>query len=93
MAAAVVAATVQVIDPSHGALTVDNNLRIASISIAAYEYVVLTVLLIFVMTYTLPVISLPFLLNIGYTKPQADVGRKLHVRMRRLHSNRNRAPE
>ncbi len=40
MAIGVVEATATAVSPSAGALAADNNLRVASLTIAAYEYVV-----------------------------------------------------
>ena len=61
---------------SSGAL-VSTNCRIASLSIAAYEYVIKSHLLPVVVTYVRPVISSLSLPKFGYTGPQVHVGKKV----------------
>jgi hypothetical protein len=70
------------IDPNHGALKAADYLRVASMAIAAYEYVVGIVFLTVVVTYPLPVISSPSLPNFGYTRLQVHVGKTFDVRIR-----------
>jgi len=55
-------------------LTAANNLRIASISVAAYEFVASSCLLTLLVTFIRPVISRLSLPNSGYTRLQVGAG-------------------
>jgi len=81
VAMGVVAAATQAVDPSTGALTAANNLRIVSIAILGYEYVARTVMLTLLLTHTRPVISSHFPSSTSYTRQQGDVGKKDGARM------------
>ena len=76
VAMGVVAAAPQAVNPSMGALTAANNLRIVSIAILGYEYVARTLLLTLLVTHTRPVISSHSPSSTGYTRQQGDVGKK-----------------
>jgi hypothetical protein len=69
--------------PRSGALTTAAYLRIASLAIAAYEYVVSHVLVTFVITQSQPVFSSPSRQNIVCTSPLIEGGRKLRTSSRR----------
>ena len=56
-------------------LTAANNLRIASISVAAYEFVASSFLLILFVTFIWPVFSPRSLPNTGYTRLQVGAGK------------------
>ena len=58
-------------------LTAANNLRIASISVAAYEFVASSFLLTLLVTFIRPVFSLPSLPNSGYTRLQVGEGKEV----------------
>jgi hypothetical protein len=75
----VIAATVQTIAPSAGALAVANNLRIASLSIAAYEYVFFLPLM---------VISSTFLVVMAYLRPSYFLTLPSEIRLYRTASRR-----
>ena len=66
------------INPASGALAVDNNLRIASLSIAVYEYVTIQVNVSATPHSDLlaAAISSLSLLKFGYTRLRVDVGKK-----------------
>lgn len=66
MGIGVVEAAATTIYPSVGALAADNNLRVASLTMAAYEYVVDRRSRPFVGTHIHLVISSPSLQNTGY---------------------------
>ena len=68
-------ATATNIDPSQGALAVANNLRIASLTIAAYEYVASYASLT-LHSDLWPVSSSHSLLKFAYTRLRVDVGEK-----------------
>src|SRR5260221_4792808 len=70
-----------------GALAWANNLRIASMTLLAYEYVVRCVLLALLRTYIRPVISSHSPPNCGCTRRQPDVGKKADARVRRSRFN------
>ena len=75
MAVGAVEAASVTIYPSAGALAADNNLRIASLTMAAYEYVVDWRSRPFVGTHTIRiVISSPSLQNTGYISPAITEG-------------------
>lgn len=82
-------ASTQTINPNQGALDAANNLRIASMTILAYEYVVLCVLLVLLGTYIRPVISSHSLPNSGCTRRQIDVGEEADAGVRRSRFNLN----
>jgi hypothetical protein len=67
---------------SDGAITVATNLRIASLSIAAYEYVA-SISLPLVVTHTWPAISSPSLWNIGCIDPPIEAGKKTDATLQR----------
>jgi hypothetical protein len=71
---------------SSSAITAANNLRIASIAIAAYEYVTSGPLLnrTLIAFYIRPVIFSLSLPNSGYTKLQVDVGKKVVAQNARI---------
>jgi len=71
------------IGPNHGALKAADYLRVASMAIAAYEYVVCKVSMTVIVTYPRPVISSLSLLNFGYTRLQVHVGKTVDVRILR----------
>ena len=77
------------ISPSQGALSADAYLRIASLSIAAYEYVASCVSLPFMMTHLQQVISSPSLRNIGCTPILIERGKKVNAGLRRSSLNSN----
>ena len=79
-----VLATGTTISPSQEALSADAYLRIASLSIAAYEYVANCVSLPVIMTHLRQVISSPSLRNIGCTPLLIEKGIKINVCSRRL---------
>jgi len=62
---------------SDNGLTTATNLRIASLSIAAYEYVYSCVSPPISMIHIWPAISLPSLWNIGCTGPPIEAGKKV----------------
>ena len=62
---------------SQGGLVAANNLRIASIAIAAYEYVAGSCLLTVIVTSARSVISLLYLPRFDYTRLQVHVGKKV----------------
>ena len=82
-------ASTPTINPNQGALSWANNLRIASLTILAYEYVVRCIFLALLRTYIRPVISSHSLPNSGFTKQQVDAGKEAHARLRRSRFNRN----
>jgi hypothetical protein len=55
------------INASQGAITTATSMRVAPMSVAAYEYAVKCISLSVVVTHVLPAISLPSLWNIGCT--------------------------
>jgi hypothetical protein len=69
-------ATITNINPSQGAVTAATSIRIASMSIAAYEYAANCISLSIIITHVLPAISLPFHWNIGYTSLLINLGKK-----------------
>ena len=70
------------------ALAWANNLRVASMTLLVYEYVVRCVLLALLRTYICPVISSHSPPNCGCTRRQVDVGRRADPRVR-TRFNRN----
>jgi hypothetical protein len=58
-------------------LTAANNLRIASISVAAYEFVISRFLLTLLVTFIWPVFSPRSLPNTGYTSLQVGAGKEV----------------
>ena len=82
-------ASTPTINPNQGALSWANNLRIASLTMLTYEYVVRCIFLALLRTYIRPVISSHSLPNSGFTKQQVDAGKEAHARLRRSRFNRN----
>jgi hypothetical protein len=72
------------IGPNRGALTTADYLRVASMAIAAYEYVVRKVLMTAIVTYPRPVISSLSPPNFGYTRLQVHVGKTADVQVTRI---------
>jgi hypothetical protein len=69
------------IGPNQGALTAADHLRVASMAVAAYEYVVHKVSMTVIVTYPRPVISSLSLPNFGCTRLQAHVGKTIDARI------------
>jgi hypothetical protein len=69
-------ATITNINPSQGAIRTATSIRIASMSIAAYEYAANYISLSIIITHVLPAISLPSHWSIGYTSLLINLGKK-----------------
>ena len=91
MDAPVVGIIVENINSNQGALAADNNLHIASATIAAYEYVADYNSLILAVTDIWQVILSLFLLNFGYTSLQTHAGKNVGARMRRSRVDWNKS--
>lgn len=62
------------------AITADNDLRVVSVTIAAYEYVIVCRSWPLVGTHACLVISSPCLQHTGCTSPPVAKGERIHVR-------------
>jgi hypothetical protein len=83
------AATNTTITLSDSLFTTASDLRVASLSLAAYECVASCVSLPLIVTHTRPAISSPSLWNIGCTGPLVDACKKVDASLLRYVFNWN----